>query len=71
MANVIDSIQESMEAKGRADKDYHVKAWRSHNSQLYRLISSNEGGLTYERCLELIAELEGYASASWNGENNE
>lgn len=68
--NVIDNIYGRMEEKARKNKDYHVKIWEEHIGQLVRMVHpEKEGGLTYERWLELKAELMGYAEASWSGNN--
>jgi len=68
MSNVIDNIMGRMEEKAHKSQDYHVSVWKNHIIELHRLISDNEGGMSWARYEELKKELLSYAEASWKGE---
>lgn len=61
----IESIQTRMEAKAAEDKGYYMDIWESHITGLCRMTEIGEGCLSYDRYLEIKAELMANAEAAW------
>ena len=59
------SIHQSMEDKAAVDKEYFLSVWKSHITNLCRLVDYGEGTLTYERYEEIRDELMVNADATW------